>query len=430
MLRPEDHFPPADRFARKKASDIEQRNIIAGAGLTEGGDLSSDVTLNVGAGEGIVVNPDDVAIDIPAETARVEALIAAANLQPADSDLTAIAALTTTAFGRALLTLADAGALRAAAALGTAALNNTEDFQAADSDLAAIAALATTAYGRGLLTLADQAAHKAALDLTGTNSGDQTSIVGITGTLAQFNTAITDADIMPTSGGIFSGDITVPAEAYGVGWNGSNEVPTKNDLYDKIETISAGSIPDPYVPADGTMNITGAVTATGKVTGAILRSTDARLLERADSNWVVYNNGGEIWFSAFGFGTYHFWNDALSATIFSIANTGTITCAGSGTFAGNVTAPNIGYSIVAKNATYTEATTSGEIIILASGTFTINLPTAVGNTAKFHVKLVAAGTVTIDPNGAQTIDGSATAAISTLNAALTFISDNANWQII
>lgn len=37
--------------------------------------------------------------------------------QPLDSDLTAIAALSTTAFGRALLTLADAAALRSAAGL-------------------------------------------------------------------------------------------------------------------------------------------------------------------------------------------------------------------------------------------------------------------------------------------------------------------------
>ncbi len=32
-------------------------------------------------------------------------------------------------------------------------------------------------------------------------------------------------------------DVTVPDEAYGVGWNGSLEVPTKNAIYDKIETI-------------------------------------------------------------------------------------------------------------------------------------------------------------------------------------------------
>lgn len=35
-------------------------------------------------------------------------------------------------------------------------------------------------------------------------------------------------------------DIVVPAETYGSGWNGSNEVPTKNDVYDKIEALSLG----------------------------------------------------------------------------------------------------------------------------------------------------------------------------------------------
>lgn len=37
-------------------------------------------------------------------------------------------------------------------------------------------------------------------------------------------------------------DITVPDEAYGVGWDASFEVPTKNALYDKIETIVAGTM--------------------------------------------------------------------------------------------------------------------------------------------------------------------------------------------
>lgn len=39
------------------------------------------------------------------------------------------------------------------------------------------------------------------------------------------------------SGATFTGDILVPDEAYGAGWNGSAEVPTKNAIYDKIETL-------------------------------------------------------------------------------------------------------------------------------------------------------------------------------------------------
>ena len=57
---------------------------------------------------------------------------------------------------------------------------------------------------------------KTLLNLTGTNSGDQTSIAGITGTLAQFNTACTDADfasgggtITGTSTGTNTGDQTI-----------------------------------------------------------------------------------------------------------------------------------------------------------------------------------------------------------------------------
>lgn len=67
--------------------------------------------------------------------------------QPQDSDLTAIAALTTTGYGRGFLTQADSPA--ALTYIGA---------QPLDSDLTAIAALTTTAYGRGLLTLTNNAA--------------------------------------------------------------------------------------------------------------------------------------------------------------------------------------------------------------------------------------------------------------------------------
>lgn len=49
------------------------------------------------------------------------------------------------------------------------------------------------------------------------------------------------AGINPDGSGTFTGDVTVPDEAYGPSWDGSLEVPTKNALYDKIETITAGA---------------------------------------------------------------------------------------------------------------------------------------------------------------------------------------------
>ncbi len=138
--------------------------------------------------------------------------------QPLDSDLTAIAALSTTSFGRNLLALADAAALRTAAGLGTAATHPSTDFDSAgaaaaaqaasqplDSDLTAIAALTTTAFGRGLLALADAAALRTAAGLgtlatqngtfsgtsSGTNTGDQTSVSGNAGTATALQTGRT-----------------------------------------------------------------------------------------------------------------------------------------------------------------------------------------------------------------------------------------------
>ncbi len=71
-----------------------------------------------------------------------------ATLQPLDSDLTAIAALSTTAFGRALLELANAVALRTAAALGTVSTldSDTDGTLAANSDGKVATQKATKAY--------------------------------------------------------------------------------------------------------------------------------------------------------------------------------------------------------------------------------------------------------------------------------------------
>ena len=101
---------------------------------------------------------------------------------------------------------------------------------------------------------------------------------------------------------------------------------------------------------------------------------------------------------------------------------------------GTITASASGYSVTTKTTTHTETATSGEVIILCdttSGGFTVNLPSAVSNTAKITIKKIAgSNNLTIDANGSQTIDGGLTAILVRIYESVTLISDNANWHII
>jgi hypothetical protein len=86
-------------------------------------------------------------------------------------------------------------------------------------------------------------------------------------------------------------------------------------------------------------------------------------------------------------------------------------------------------------ATHNETATSGEVILLVdptSNNITVNLPTAVGNTAKITIKRITGGsnTLTVDANSTETIDGGLTASIILQYTSITLISNNSNWFII
>jgi hypothetical protein len=213
-----------------------------------------DVTLTDGDIPASIARDTEVDAAIAALSGVYDALGAAAAAQaasqPLDADLTAIAALTTTSFGRALLALANQAALLAAAG-GAAAVHAHagEDvtsgtvadariastiardsevtaaisalstvYQPLDSDLTAIAALTTTAFGRSVLTWANAAAGQTALAVVpGTdvatqsafanhharheNGGaDEISVSGLSGTLADPQTPAAHASTHQNGG--------------------------------------------------------------------------------------------------------------------------------------------------------------------------------------------------------------------------------------
>ena len=87
------------------------------------------------------------------------------------------------------------------------------------------------------------------------------------------------------------------------------------------------------------------------------------------------------------------------------------------------------FNYVAKTATYTASATD-YVIDCTSGTFTVSLPTAVGITGRVYViKNSGTGTITIDPNGAQTIDGLSAYTLAVRYESITIMSNGANWIV-
>lgn len=103
-----------------------------------------------------------------------------------------------------------------------------------------------------------------------------------------------------------------------------------------------------------------------------------------------------------------------------------------GLFAGKL---DILGAISVKSATYTLTDADGVVVFnTAAGATSANLPTAAGRTGKrFLIKKIAGGVanpLTIDPFGAELVDGQATEIISMSGGFREIISDGTNWYIV
>lgn len=149
-------YPAADRGWTYRVSVAGKIGGASGPNV-EAGDILICLTDGTAAGDQATVGANWAIIQTNIDGALTTTNIGV-TVQGYDADLAAIAALTTTAFGRTALTDADAAAFKTRLGLTVGA-----DVQAYDADLAAIAALTTVAYGRGLLTLSGAPAMRAQL---------------------------------------------------------------------------------------------------------------------------------------------------------------------------------------------------------------------------------------------------------------------------
>jgi hypothetical protein len=97
---------------------------------------------------------------------------------------------------------------------------------------------------------------------------------------------------------------------------------------------------------------------------------------------------------------------------------------------GSISGIGFKQAYVTKTGAYT-ATDDDYVIDCTSGTFTVTLPASSGRTGRILIiKNSGAGTITVDGNGAETIDGAATYSLAVQYATIQIMSDGTNWKII
>jgi hypothetical protein len=124
---------------------------------------------------------------------------------------------------------------------------------------------------------------------------------------------------------------------------------------------------------------------------------------------------------------------SIQNIIFGTGNSATGTTVSSGNIGIRIAAPNSTLQVngsfalpyIEVSSAYTAQDT--DFTIFCTGTFTLSLPTAVGRTGRIYViKHFGSGTLTVDPNGSETIDGALTQTILS-NQSCAVQSTGTNW---
>ena len=97
---------------------------------------------------------------------------------------------------------------------------------------------------------------------------------------------------------------------------------------------------------------------------------------------------------------------------------------------GSIQGTGFDQSYLARTTAYT-ATDTDYLIDCTTGTFTVTLPASSGRTGRILIiKNSGTGTITVDGNAAETIDGAATYSLSAQWATVQIMSDGTNWKIL
>lgn len=124
-----------------------------------------------------------------------------------------------------------------------------------------------------------------------------------------------------------------------------------------------------------------------------------------------------------------------SQSLLNLKNGTNVTITDDGSGGVTISAATSSSGIVRSVNSISSPTTAGsaaatDYVYLVTGTTTVTLPTAVGNTNLYTVKRVGTNTVTVATTGGETIDGSATASITVQYTSYDFISDGTNWNVV